>query len=986
MLRQELCLAEDFASFFGSSPLLEPQQQQKQQQQPEQQLNFNLTFDLASFQPAALFADAGTGTDANTDANTDAHTDANAGTGTGTVTVTVTDSTPDKKGAEEDAQLLATTQMKTMPTVLSRTRNVMDSAAITKATAPSTPKKTSNDVAAASTVPTAASPVQFTPPTKMTELLGDYKKSLSPSPSPSSWPFRTPKTTRRRSKSIAAAETPNSIVVLYKSPSVSYTSTDHFMRLRLRKEPQGAWYSVDLTHYLIGDHYFVGNNDRKRNANEIVGLGIKDYCVSITQWKRLFVGLRLENQQTSTSTALSRSTSTSTSRSTKETTTAYKKSKALTPQKYKQSDDKDDNNNHVPSVPPVRCTSIRIRPDVLCGAVMDAVTQTIMNAKRASIIKRQGGHLQAIVTMTTNTATVTRDSSNTSTPLKETCTSFMVDAQLCTKKSDDCERLLLLRIYHWKQLEPNDTESVTNTDADDLWSPSSTKDINITTKNNSDFDDANSFQPSLDNNNNMSISSSNRIAQRVNLHLREACALIQKIESPNLAKKACPVVKNKSDTTNNGNTNNNNHDFSSTSRTRQHEVQPKHVQDVSDYLLHNYRACPSVLQPATALTLPALSPQDWPIIQASWPWVESVWDELEVRELTYLSFLDLKVTEVPNNSPGKDTSALDLSSSMPQPRFGAFPALPTLDVQYCSQLRRLSRELMIGQLLKAAASLEDYARQAELECANVINLLQPIYSLYGVGTPPLPKPIPLESYPLDYTPPQATCPPWGRNVMEALNQVTAVSQSHGQQAAETEHTMDSIAVAETAVELVFRSFQEQDDEEQSARLARKNLQVIDRLTNVEDYNIALVQTLTLASTPAAISASQDFMTKAENAKSGVPTPGDRKPWAEVPLLKWNLGVVGTSGTGIVTAHQFLLTHATYNPLIRTDPPTWFRLSDINFTTSQTPHKLLNSSSTLIHVMEQSSGREVLSFKPSPSALQIKKFLDVCKRIEQDIHN
>ena len=47
-------------------------------------------------------------------------------------------------------------------------------------------------------------------------------------------------------------------------------------------------------------------------------------------------------------------------------------------------------------VPPVRTITIRIRPDVLCGAVMDAVSTAVTNAG-GEITKRRGGHLRCSV-------------------------------------------------------------------------------------------------------------------------------------------------------------------------------------------------------------------------------------------------------------------------------------------------------------------------------------------------------------------------------------------------------------------------------------------------------------------------------------------------------------------------------------------------------------------------------------------------------------
>jgi hypothetical protein len=430
---------------------------------------------------------------------------------------------------------------------------------------------------------------------------------------------------------------------------------------------------------------------------------------------------------------------------------------------------------------------------------------------------------------------------------------------------------------------------------------------------------------------------------------------------------------------------------------------------VSEHLLHNYRACPSVLKPDVTITLPALSPQDWPVIQAAWVWIQAVWDELETRELTYLSFLplpQLSMIQPSDMEPGEDTTPEDLACSAPPvPRFGSFPALPTLDVQYCSQLRRFSRDDMIGQLLKAASVLEEYARQAEYQCANVIDLLRPTFAYYGVDTPSLPQPAPLSAYPLDYTPPQTQCPPWGMRVMEAMNQVTAMSHLAAIDAAEADPTtssplaqsLDSIAMAETAVQMVYDAFQQQDDEEHSARLARKNLQVMDRLANMQEHNRASIHALATASTDAAIASADEFFHKAEHAflglscnaaGSGRTTSGDRdsdqliRPWREIPLLKWTMGVGGSSGTCTITANQLLFTPAMIIPLLGRQS-TWFHLADVEFEIEQTQPTLLHPLSTVIQVVDKTTGVKVYSFKPSSAGPRLKSFLDIVQKESTD---
>ena len=91
------------------------------------------------------------------------------------------------------------------------------------------------------------------------------------------------------------------------------------------------------------------------------------------------------------------------------------------------------NNNNVEEPLPVRTIAIRVRPDVLCGAIMDAAHHAFEVLPRnctTHIIKRQGGHLRGAVYL----------------PQKQIA--YVADIQLCTQKNDDLERRLLLRYYH----------------------------------------------------------------------------------------------------------------------------------------------------------------------------------------------------------------------------------------------------------------------------------------------------------------------------------------------------------------------------------------------------------------------------------------------------------------------------------------------------------------------------------------------------------
>ena len=111
---------------------------------------------------------------------------------------------------------------------------------------------------------------------------------------------------------------------------------------------------------------------------------------------------------------------------------------------------------------PVRTCMIRIRPDVLCGAVMDAVYASVQSLG-GEMTKRQGGHFRGIIpawindrnqTMKDEDAMIRRNSSSIfsfSFPREKEplmLPPFIIDAQLCSrKKSREFERILLIRVF-----------------------------------------------------------------------------------------------------------------------------------------------------------------------------------------------------------------------------------------------------------------------------------------------------------------------------------------------------------------------------------------------------------------------------------------------------------------------------------------------------------------------------------------------------------
>lgn len=728
--------------------------------------------------------------------------------------------------------------------------------------------------------------------------------------------------------SSAAAAAAASDTILTYNHVEQYTQQHHFDYLNMFREETGGWYSVDLTKHVIQ------TKDKKKNQEILAriqpcGPALKEYCLAIpdTKLKHLFIGVPDSSHRK----PVPSSATTTTTKAVASLTSPSSSSVAGLP----ESSSPDASSSDAAPAWPVRTLTLRIRPDVLCGAVMDAVQSAVQElipttSVGTRIRKRQGGHLQAIIgavsaprrrSSSGNSSGSTASSSDTgSDDHIDTATEgaaaapdvvhyppFSVDVQLTTFKSDECQRMLLIRIYHLSAQEEQQLEEDFPVAADS---------------------DSVLVEPV--------VQLEAPIDTSASWHLRESCALIQRIESvasntTSKPKRIRPVLT------------------PGRSLTR-HAMQAA----VSQHFRQHYRACPSVKD--GAVTLPALNNHDWPVIQASWRLVQSIWEELETRDLTYTS--------------------LALSS-----RFGAFPSLPTLDVHFCSQIRRLSREGMIVQLLKSASELEDYAREAEYACANMISLLQPTFEAYGIEPPSLPKPKPLTSYPLEFTPPQQACPPWGQKVMEALNQVQAWTSDAGKAAIESGHNSDaasafqfgplepadgasSLELAAKSVQLVFRAFQIQDDEEKGARLGRKNVQVMDRLAKMQEHQQRSIQALREAylTSEKAAKAAEDFAVKSKKKN-------------QVPLLKWSIVVGGSTGTCMVSA-DYILFVTQLIPVIGGSTTKLWKLREVEFSVQEGSASLLNPLPTVISVKRE--GSEVYSFRPSVGGSRLVSFLDILK--------
>ena len=193
------------------------------------------------------------------------------------------------------------------------------------------------------------------------------------------------------------------------------------------------------------------------------------------------------------------------------------------------------------------------------------------------VIKRQGGHLRGIVKPCVLT--------NTDTGRVTHCPGYLVDVQLCTYKgtarNKQGQRSLILRVFHcYHEILEDDYHGEEE-----------------------------------------SLSCETTADESSNALLKEAAALVQKMEtgSTDMTKRS-PFAS-----------------IFSPSKVYTGEQQMREA--ISQKLLLGYRPCPSVLD--GRLTLPALSEQDAPVINASWRWIDACWNELENRDLCYMYVYDL---------------------------------------------------------------------------------------------------------------------------------------------------------------------------------------------------------------------------------------------------------------------------------------------------------------------------------------------------------
>lgn len=739
-------------------------------------------------------------------------------------------------------------------------------------------------------------------------------------------------------------------------------------------------------------------------------------------------------------------------------------------------------------IPPVRTVTLRVRPDVLCGAVMDAISSAA-TAIGGEITKRRGGHLRCSIpgfwlgrgTRSRQTSTNELDGIsfgrfdgaattpvNMATPtprgggdVQKLSSSFSqllspfssskvrenqqqrkgaillppttVDVQLVTRKlTRECERLLLIRFY--RSDATSDHLDYVSVDVDsmglelshhgmsncplDEWGGVLLREAGSLVQKMKRHDNA-SFGEINPQGRNVPISAS-VVRETIGVSLPPTPSDIED-DFPPVSTRGKPVTAGgtgyikafgsmitspfRSPETTSRSTGtkqylSRNHNRGQSIRWAPsagvYPDEQSAMEAASVFLRQHFEPCQSVVQVAekgdgAEETIPCLCLDDYSYIHSSWRFIQEILSELDSRTLSYPT----------------------LSSYS----FGSFPSLPTLDVHYCSQLRLVSRENMILSLLKMASELEGFARESEYSCANLIQILRVTYGEYQMGEPALPKPLPLSAYPLDYEPAESVCPPWGQFVMEALNQVAASSSpsSTGGKAEEcTQPGTDTVRStpstdsgnqknfkeARDAVALISSAFMRQADEEQSARIARKNVQVMDRLAKMQAHKRLSVLVLQSAygKYTEATKAANDLNRRVEKYGRKLEdkeeadeiadpsllsfyTPVDR-----VPLLKCGIAIGATaSGICYVTANEVVCITQVI-PLLGGKNFVSVPIAHVEISVNEVSASLMNplaSDSVTIHDLrspQDGGNAEDFTFTPALVAKRFKAFVDVVRDV------
>ena len=375
---------------------------------------------------------------------------------------------------------------------------------------------------------------------------------------------------------------------------------------------------------------------------------------------------------------------------------------------------------------PVRTCGLRIRPDVLCGAVMDTIAHAV-SERNGEIVKRQGGHMMAKVPgfwlqrKDRNYANNLNLNPNNDKKKKRKVwlPPFCFDAQLCTKKKSEAdrgdhhfERILLIRVYAMN-IDDHRYRNRHRASRD----PSILHPTDVT-------------DPEYGKENNEKVKEKGSDEQDI---LKQAAYIVHQMERVDEQVKQSRIHNTATAPMAGIGTNSPLPGITASKISAKKTHQPGVASKIGNILTSPIRILANSSNAANASNskkdIPALASNHNYILENAFRFFTICVYELETRELSYTNLIGSQ--------------------------FGAFPALSTLDIHYCSQLRLICRESMIMNLLETASGLEQYARDMENNCVEFAKILaEGVIKDYGLETPLVPPFVPLNAYPLDFRAPE----------------------------------------------------------------------------------------------------------------------------------------------------------------------------------------------------------------------------------------
>jgi len=214
--------------------------------------------------------------------------------------------------------------------------------------------------------------------------------------------------------------------------------------------------------------------------------------------------------------------------------------------------------------------------------------------------------------------------------------------------------------------------------------------------------------------------------------------------------------------------------------------------------------------------------------------------------------------------------------------------------------------------------------------------------------------------------------------------VHSSSGKNGKAAAHQETESDNNLLScfeqsERVISTVIAAFQRQNDNEQGARLGRKNMQVMDRLAKMQSYKRNSIAKIRCSYGKNLLS------TRAADEFHAFHQRSSNEVLREVPLLTCDVLVGNAAGTCHVT-----LSHILFNtqlvPIIGSSEFHLFSIKDVYVTVTAPSKSVLNPLPASISLTKSVFGRsletreEIYKFVPSIGAKRFAKFLEVLRDI------